>query len=98
MTPIVLLCIGLIKFGIIKCCTTKFFITPEKIISIVRSIRNHRNISFFRNHRNNPRYILESSMRKFRFTIQYNSITNFTQDITTDQHKCENINMHISRK
>lgn len=43
-----------------------------------------------------PAYVLESTMRTFLFTIQYNIITNnFLHDIIAHQHKGDMKDMHI---
>lgn len=59
-----------------------------KIILIAWTIWNQRNNVIFRNQNCRPAYILESAMRTFRFTTQYNSIiNNFIHVINTDHPK-----------
>lgn len=53
-----------------------FFINHLQVITIAWTIWKHRNNVIFRYHMCHPAYILESTMRTSRSTIQYNFITN----------------------
>lgn len=82
-----------------KMLYNKKFCDLKKIVTITWTISNRRNNVMFRNHTCILDYVLDSVIRTFLFTIQYNIVTNkFLLNITIGQHKGYRININITRK